>query len=136
MCDIIIRNPSETYYAWLITALAPWSSVPTRTLPTRKSIPTRPSEIARDSLRSGNKARDILDNSAKNFKDVISMKESLLGNKISGTAPEIRRTIGISIRTWKSEWRLCVLLAILQEIMAGGDFFQGEPPRIFLHDLG
>ena len=93
--------------------------------PKAKPPPARPAEVARDSLRANNTTTTILNNATNYFEDVIHLKESLLGDTLSGTAAEIRQMVGLSIRRWRNDWRLCVLLAILREIMGGSEFLQG-----------
>lgn len=44
---------------------------------------------------------------------------------MSGTAAEIRQQIGLHIRSWGKDWRLCIVATILQEIMQGRDFSKG-----------
>ncbi|KAL4889531.1 ATP :tRNA-specific tRNA nucleotidyltransferase [Aspergillus ambiguus] len=122
----LICDSSEPYYAWVITALAPWSNVPTRILegPKAKPLPPRSAEVARDSLRSDNKTITVLGDASKNWEAIISVKSSLLQGTMKGTAAEIRQRIGLCLRAWKKDWRLCIILSILQEIMQGGEFAQ------------
>ena len=125
--NVLTCNASETYYTWVITAFAPWSSMPTRTekTPKAKRFLARAAEVARDSLRAGNRTIAILNNASNHFEDVIFLKDSLLGDALTGTASELRQTVGLSVRAWGHDWRLCVLLAILQEVMRGDDFLKG-----------
>ncbi|KAB8077035.1 hypothetical protein BDV29DRAFT_188984 [Aspergillus leporis] len=122
--DLLVHDSSETYYAWIITAFAPWSAVPDRIQkgPKAKPLPPRAAEIARDSLRSDNKTITLLRDAARSWRSIVDIKSSLLENRMSGTAAEIRQQIGLHIRQWNKDWRLCCLLSILQEISQGGDF--------------
>lgn len=124
--EILVRDDTSAYYAWMIATFAPWTSVPSRTLSGTKSkpVPTRPVEVARDSLRCDNKNLNILRDATLNFSDITKWKNSWLANQISGTPAEIRQQIGLRIRSWGKDWRLCMVLAILQEVMQGGDFSQ------------
>jgi hypothetical protein len=126
--DLLVHDSSETYYAWIITAFAPWSAVPDRIQkgPKAKPLPPRAAEIARDSLRSDNKTITLLRDAARSWRSIVDIKSSLLENRMSGTAAEIRQQIGLHIRQWNKDWRLCCLLSILQEISQGGDFSEGE----------
>ncbi|KAI9930434.1 CCA tRNA nucleotidyltransferase, mitochondrial [Aspergillus wentii] len=123
--SLLIRDSPETYYAWIIAAFAPWSTVPGR-LPKpaakAKPLPPRTAEVARDSLRADNKTIVILKCASINASSIIDTKSSLLENRLGGTAAEIRQQIGLLIISWNKDWRLCVLLCILQEIMNGGEF--------------
>lgn len=120
----LIRDKTETYYAWMITALAPWSSVPGRVLngPKAKPVPPRSAEVARDSLRSDNKTISVLSDSSRYWQAIIDIKTSLSQGQIDGTTAEIRQQIGLHIRSWKKDWKLCIVLSMLQEIMQGAKF--------------
>ena len=137
---MLIRDKSEIYYAWVITAFAPWTSVPTRIVSGKaKPLPPRASEVARDSLRSDNKTINILRDSSNNWKSIIDVKSSLLEERLNGTAAEIRQQVGLHMRSWGKEWRLQFVLSILQEVMQGHDFSKGKtsdtfPPFYSLED--
>ncbi|KAJ5611828.1 hypothetical protein N7528_008933 [Penicillium herquei] len=119
--------PSEhcVYYAWMVAAFAPWTSIPPRGStdpPKPRPPPVRAVEVGRDSLRTDNKTLTILRDASYNYKDIIPCKSSLLGETINGSPAEIRQTVGLRIRSWGRDWKLCVILAILQEVMQGRDF--------------
>lgn len=126
--QILVSDDASQYYAWVIAAFAPWTSVPPRAgLGTKsKPPPQRPVEVGRDSLRSDNKTLNILRDGTVHYEDIIKCKGSLITDAIDGTPAEIRQQIGLRIRSWGKEWRLCVVLAILQEVMQGRDFGEGE----------
>jgi tRNA nucleotidyltransferase/poly(A) polymerase len=121
--DFLMRSPLESYHAWMIAALAPWSSVPPRVAkgPKAKPFSPRAAEVARDSLRSDNKMISVLGDAAASWGSITDVKSSLLEGRMNGTAPEVRQQIGLYIKSWKKDWRLCIVLAILQEIMRGGE---------------
>lgn len=123
---ILLHDDSSAYYAWMIATFAPWTSVPTRILPGGKTkpLPPRAVEVARDSLRCDNKNLNILRDATLNFADIIKCKNSLLAKEINGTPAEIRQQVGLRIRSWGKDWKLCMVLAILQEVMQGRDFPQ------------
>ncbi|GMF81358.1 unnamed protein product [Aspergillus oryzae] len=126
--DLLIRDAQEAYYAWVIAAFAPWSTVPDRVAqgPKPRPPPARAAEVARDSLRSDNKTINLLRDAARHWRSIVDVKSSLLQGRMSGTAAEIRQQIGLHIRTWSKDWRLCCTLAILQEVAQGGEFNKGE----------
>lgn len=128
--QILVRDATSTYYAWIIAAFAPWCSVPRRKGVDRKnkSFPQRAVEVARESLRSDNKTLNLLRDGAAHYKDIIKWKFDLLTHKIEGTPAEIRKKLGLQIRTWSKDWKLCVVLAMLQEVMQGRDFAEGKAP--------
>ncbi|CAI7575158.1 unnamed protein product [Penicillium crustosum] len=120
--EILFRDESTIYYAWIIATFAPWTSIPGRTGKGSKPLPPRAVEVGRDSLRSDNKTLNALRAAALHYKETIATKTALLANEISGTPAEIRQHIGLQMRSWNKDWKLCVLLAILQENMALRDF--------------
>ncbi|KAL4787993.1 hypothetical protein BJX76DRAFT_345261 [Aspergillus varians] len=120
---LLVRDPLQSYYSWMVAAFAPWSAVPTRVQKT-KPLPPRMAEAARDSLRADNKTVSILKNAANTWRSIIKVKTEVVEGQIQGTAAEIRQQVGLHLRSWSTDWRLCVLLSLLQEIMQGGDFVQ------------
>ncbi|KAI9375652.1 hypothetical protein BJX61DRAFT_531480 [Aspergillus egyptiacus] len=124
---LLVRDQLERYYAWMITASAPWSSVPTRvqTGGNGKPLPPRMAEVARDSLRADNKLITLLTQAANNWRSILDFKTAFVEGHTRGTPAEIRQQVGLQIRSWQKNWRLCILLSLLQEIMQGRDFVQG-----------
>ncbi|GKZ82729.1 CCA tRNA nucleotidyltransferase, mitochondrial [Aspergillus niger] len=122
--QFLIRDKLESYYAWMIAAFAPWSSIPSRVArgPKAKPLPARTAEVARDSLRADNKTIAVIGDAAHNWQAITDVKNSVLEGRMDGTAAEARQQVGLHIRSWKKDWRLCILLSILQEIMRGGEF--------------
>lgn len=124
--EILFRDETTIYYAWMIATFAPWTSIPGRTGKGPKPLPPRAVEVGRDSLRSDNKTLSALRAAALHYEETITTKTSLLANEISGTPAEIRQRIGLQMRSWNKDWKLCILLAILQENMAHRDFAEGK----------
>ncbi|CDM31236.1 Poly A polymerase, head domain [Penicillium roqueforti FM164] len=120
--EILFRDKTTIYYAWMIATFAPWTSIPGRTGKGSKPLPPRAVEVGRDGLRSDNKTLNALRAAALHYKETIATKTALLTDKMSGTPAEIRQCIGLQIRSWNKDWKLCILLAILQENMALRDF--------------
>ncbi|KAJ5558432.1 hypothetical protein N7535_008643 [Penicillium sp. DV-2018c] len=122
--EILFRDESSLYYAWIIATFAPWTSVPTRTVQggRTKPLPPRAVEVARDSLRADNKTLNALRAAALNYQETTATKNALLTNQMTGTPAEVRQRIGLLIRSWNKDWKFCILLAIMQENMAHRDF--------------
>lgn len=135
--NILIRDKSEIYSAWVIAAFAPWIPIPGRLPqgPKAKPLPPRAAEVARDSLRSDNKTITFLKNASDNWRSIIDIKSSFLEGRMNGTAAEIRQQIGLHIREWSKDWRICFLSVILQEVMQGRDFSEGEKDSKLNSDL-
>lgn len=131
--QILLRDATSTYYAWIIATFAPWCSVPKRGGLDRKnrSFPERAVEVARESLRSDNRTLSLLRDGAAHYRDIIKWKSNLLANNIKGTPAEIRQKVGLQIRTWSKDWKLCVVLAMLQEVMQGRDFAEGKTSQVY-----
>ncbi|KAL4903245.1 hypothetical protein BDW74DRAFT_169126 [Aspergillus multicolor] len=120
---LLVPGSLETYYAWTIAAFAPWSAIPARIQGTKPAAP-RMAEAARDGLRADNKTLNVLKQAAVYWRNVIDVKTALVENKMQGTPAEIRQQVGLHVRSWTPEWKFCVLLSLLQEIMQGGDYVQ------------
>ncbi|KAL4931945.1 tRNA adenylyltransferase [Aspergillus undulatus] len=120
---LLVRDTLEEYYSWVIAAFVPWSTI--RTRPGKgKPLPPRMAEAARDGLRGDNKMIAVLKNASTNWRSIIEFKTAFLEGKMQGTAAEIRQQVGLQIRSWGTDWRLCILLSIFREIMQGCDFAQ------------
>ncbi|KAJ5497339.1 TRNA nucleotidyltransferase [Penicillium fimorum] len=124
--DILFRDETTIYYAWMIATFAPWTSIPTRAGKGSKPVPPRAVEVGRDSLRTDNKTLNALRASALHYKETIATKNVLLANEMSGTPAEIRQRVGLQLRSWNKDWKLCILLAIMQEAMALREFAEGK----------
>jgi tRNA nucleotidyltransferase/poly(A) polymerase len=130
---ILIRDEedkNEKFYAWVMAAFVPWVTVPARKPGSKKEKPpviARAAEVARDNLRMENKIVNALKDATDFYRDVSSLKSSVILNDIPGTAAEVRRHVGLQIRSWKKDWRLIVLMALLQEIAAGVASRKGMP---------
>ncbi|KLJ09111.1 hypothetical protein EMPG_15473 [Blastomyces silverae] len=116
----LIRDENERYFAWFLTALAPWATVgsPVSPKPSKPTVP-RATTVARDSLRVDNKAASIISAASKNYQTVWDIKSSFLKNEIADTPSEARVKMGQFIRTLSHDWRLCFVLAMLLEVMRG-----------------
>lgn len=124
--EILFRDITSIYYAWMVATFAPWTSIPARPKPPKsKPLPPRAVEVGRDSLRADNKTLNAIRAAALHYEETITTKTALLAHQIDGTPAEIRQQIGLRIRSWNKDWKLCVLLAIMQETMALRDFAEG-----------
>ncbi|KAL2864486.1 tRNA adenylyltransferase [Aspergillus lucknowensis] len=121
----LVLGPLEKYLAWMIAALAPWSVVPSRVqAKSAKRLPPRVTEVARDSLRADNRTAAVLGQAASHWRSIIDAKTALTEGRMQGTPATIRQQVGLHIRSWSKDWRLCAILSLLLEIMQGGDFVQ------------
>ncbi|KAL2819223.1 hypothetical protein BJX63DRAFT_428868 [Aspergillus granulosus] len=122
---LLVRDPLENFFAWMIAAHAPWSVVPTRVQTSgKKPYLPRMAEVARDSLRADNKTVILLKQAASHWRSIIDVKTTLVEGKMQGTPEVIRQQVGLYVRSWEKDWRLCILLSLLQEIAQGGTFAQ------------
>jgi tRNA nucleotidyltransferase/poly(A) polymerase len=135
--DILFRDESTLYYAWMVVTFAPWSSIPSRPAkgPKGRPLPPRAAEVGRDSLRTDNKTLNVLRAAAQHHEEIIQTKNALLAKKLSGTPAEIRQRIGLQIRTWNKDWKLCVLQAILRELMQLRAFSEGKIHLLYSNSL-
>jgi tRNA nucleotidyltransferase (CCA-adding enzyme) len=126
--EILIRDTSDAFSAWLMALFSPWASVPARPKgqKDKKEPPPRVVEISKEGIKADNKTVSILRDAAENYNSVIELKSTFLGKKISGTAKDIRQHVGLALRSWKKDWRMCVLMGFLQEVMAGKNSSTGK----------
>lgn len=127
--DFLIGNETNAYHAWIVVALAPWAPIPTRPIKSKSEKPpiiVRAAEVARDNLRVDNKTISILKNSVAYFRELKSLKDSFIAGAIAETHSETRQRVGLKIRSWKKDWRMVAVMALLQEIMAGAEFSNGK----------
>ena len=126
---VLIRDDkNEKFYAWVMAALVPWVTVPARKPGPKKEKPpiiARAAEVARDNLRMENKVVNALKDATDFYRDVSSLKASVIRSDIPGTPAEVRQHVGLQVRAWKKDWRLIVLMALLQEIAAGVESRKG-----------
>ncbi|KAJ5760548.1 TRNA nucleotidyltransferase [Penicillium odoratum] len=125
---LLIDDESDAHHAWMIATFAPWMSIPPRSDTEIKPRPTstRVVEIARDSLRTDNKTLQVLRDASLHYKDIITQKSNLRDNIILGSRAEIRQQIGLHLRAWGKDWRLCIVMALLHEVMQGRDMSKGR----------
>ncbi|KAJ5239242.1 hypothetical protein N7468_003861 [Penicillium chermesinum] len=114
----------DSLYAWMIATFSPWAPIPARTAQGKKGPPQRCVEIARDGLRCDNKSLTVLRDAALHYEDIIKYRTAIQEKSRSGSmlSAEDRQQTGLNIRKWGKDWKLCVLSAILQEIIQGHDF--------------
>jgi tRNA nucleotidyltransferase (CCA-adding enzyme) len=127
--DILCRDKSEQDHAWVVAAFVPWGLVPTResrSMAEKPPVMARAAEVARDNLRMDNKTIGFVKDAATHFREVSTLKTSVVLNSITGTAAEVRQHVGLQIRSWGKNWRMIVIMALLQDIVAGVEHSQGE----------
>jgi tRNA nucleotidyltransferase (CCA-adding enzyme) len=126
--NMLVRDCSDAYSAWMVVALSPWANVPAPQKLTQEKKPPPPymAKVARDSLRSDNKTMSILADAALRFHMIADVKTSFLTGKISDSDAEIRQQVGCNIRSWKKDWRPCVIMSIAHEVMSGAEFSTGK----------
>lgn len=130
---ILIRTPLDAYYAWMITAFAPWMVVPehaapgaVQRYPQGQPHPPWAVDVAKDSLYPTLRNLVVLGEVADRFRRVIEAKSSLMENRMGKTVDEIQEQVRLLVKSWGANWRRCMIMAILQETMAGKDFAQGK----------
>lgn len=133
MRSILLRNPFDTYNAWMITTLVPWITIPEVTVtgtfrrhPIHQPHPPWAVEVAKDSFYPSLGNLVMLGEVSLCFRRVIEVKSAFLENRLGRTVEEIREQLTLHIESWGVNWRLSMIMAILQEIMTRHDFRQGK----------
>ncbi|KAK2753138.1 CCA tRNA nucleotidyltransferase, mitochondrial [Arachnomyces sp. PD_36] len=122
--DILIRDKTEdTYNFWLLASLSPWGVFPApKAQPDRpKPDPPLSTAVARDSLRNDNKTLTFLTSSVRRYPEIVAIKNAIGEGSMTGSEAEIRQKVGQAIRQLGVDWRLCVVHAILMDIMETND---------------
>lgn len=122
--QLLVSNDTVPY-AWMIATFSPWVPIPIRDSMAKKGPPQRSVEVARDGLRCDNKNLTVLRDASLHHQEIIEYKNSLLDKIVDGTPAQVRQKTGLNIRRWGKDWKLCILSAILQEIMQGRDLVEG-----------
>jgi hypothetical protein len=130
---LVLGQDDGGYYSWMVAALTPWSALPHDAALKKTS---RPAVVARDSLRCDNKLVRILTAAGQHHEEAANLKASFLRNELGSERPDIRWNIAKSLRKMGRDWRLCVLQALLLEIMSGADATEGKALRFFLYVIG
>lgn len=112
---MLIRSDESRYLAWILAALAPWSSV-SDPPPKKVGGKTDPfgTEVAREGIKLPSKLCEIVTGAFRNRIEITTVKGA-----IAETEPWVfeRDTLGMKIRKWGPNWKLHVLFAILVESM-------------------
>ncbi|KAI1940766.1 CCA tRNA nucleotidyltransferase, mitochondrial [Ophidiomyces ophidiicola] len=117
---LLLRDGEDIYHSWMLAAFSPWAIIPQKeTPPDKKDLPPRAAMVARDSLRTDNKTFTILKAAATHYKRVTDLKSSFLKQDLGETLADVRWQLGRTIREIGVDWRLCVIQAILLEVMQG-----------------
>lgn len=119
---VLVRTPDETYFAWSLASLAPWTHTvdPQPAASSRAALPLA-TIVAREGAKAPNKLCDVITGAHRNREAITQLKDDV----VAGAAVrEQRDTIGMMIRRWDdrdSHWRVQVLNAILVDAMDSVD---------------
>lgn len=125
--EVLIREDNDIYYCWVLAALSPWGVFPVPEPKTKGGKPpsTLPAAVAYDSLRFDNKTLNLLNSSVRRYQNIVDVKTSIEEGSMEGSEADIRQHVGQAIRHWGQEWRLCVVNAMLSDIMKTNDAEKG-----------
>lgn len=120
----LIRDENERYLAWLLAALAPWStvSIPENANtghPNKSKMVPYAAGVIRDSLRLDNKTFNLVSIAVTHHQAISDFKRSFVKGSLHVDQPEVRRQTGLLIRSAGPEWRQCFLLSLLLETAEG-----------------
>ncbi|KAI1821668.1 hypothetical protein F4861DRAFT_532808 [Xylaria intraflava] len=118
ICDVLVRTDEDPYYAWTLSALAPWADVAEPVHSGQGKPPPPPIALTmREGIKAKHKLCELVTAAYKNRADIIDLKSAVLRKD-----PVIseRDRFGMSIRRWESKggyWKLQVLFSLLVEAM-------------------
>ncbi|KAI1156700.1 hypothetical protein F4825DRAFT_458883 [Nemania diffusa] len=116
--NILVQTDEASYYAWTLSALAPWDYID-KPAHTGKGRPPPPliTLAAREGIKATNKLCDLVTAAHKNRADILALKTAVVEK---ATYINERDRIGMAIRSWDAKggfWRLQVLFSLLVEAM-------------------
>ncbi|KAK2745402.1 CCA tRNA nucleotidyltransferase, mitochondrial [Myotisia sp. PD_48] len=132
--DILARDSEEEFYAWIVTALSPWSRVTAKLAdPMPKKPLPRSALVARDSIKCPNRIIAILATASTHqqlIADIIGkFADGMLGSSLADTRWEFASLL----RKLGSDWRPCFIQSMLIQIMEGKERDSGKLYRWFLY---
>ncbi|MCJ1403697.1 CCA tRNA nucleotidyltransferase, mitochondrial [Xylographa trunciseda] len=124
--SMLIMNEHEAYLSWLLCALTPWAQIENpvkQKKGAKKNLPMA-AVVAREGLKTENKALNVLKDAALYYTEVIASKDALFKEAASTVVPMKRKqetlsreALGMAIRRWGINWRSTTVYAMLVEIM-------------------
>ncbi|KAL8814309.1 MAG: hypothetical protein Q9223_006458 [Gallowayella weberi] len=123
--SILLGNPKNVYFMWLLCAFVPWARVkpPSPKKPSAKAAPSPAATAAREGIKADNHSVKVIENAAAHLADIIQIKDAAIKEGPSTTSPLKRKqkaisreAQGMAIRRWGSNWRCSVMYAILTQI--------------------
>ncbi|KAI1818446.1 hypothetical protein GGS20DRAFT_581554 [Poronia punctata] len=119
--NVLVRKDEASYYAWTLSALAPWEYVDDPMHPGNakhgKPTPPLPTVAAREGIKAPNKLSDLITAAHNNRAEILGLKDAVV-RKEAHIAERDR--VGMAIRRWDARggsWKLQVLFSLLVEAM-------------------
>lgn len=115
---MLVRSEEAAYFAWALSALAPFGSVKQPPQGGKgKAPPPYGTLAAREGIKATNKLSEVCTAAYNHREEILSLKNAVLEG-----APDVkeRDKFGMAIRHWDARgghWRLQVLSALLVEAM-------------------
>lgn len=149
LASTLLAAENDIFLAWLLCALAPWTTLmtPRQYTPKKGQPKTSAALVAREGLKVDNKNKDVVDKAASRLPRVISLKNSVikasdeLGSAKRKRECVSREELGMQLRDWGASWRSSVVLAMLVELMLadqteGRSYSMGSLGRLTLVGSG
>ncbi|KAI0450870.1 hypothetical protein F5B21DRAFT_409234 [Xylaria acuta] len=116
--NVLVQTNEASYYAWTLSALAPWAHVD-EPIHTGKGKPPPPyiSLAGREGIKTPNKLCDLITAAYRNRADILALKTAVVQK---AAYVNERDKFGMAIRHWDAKggyWRLQVLFSLLVEAM-------------------
>ena len=131
--DTLVRSEDAQFVAWILAAVAPWSSVPLPEAKVGAKIPLPYATlVGREGIKVNNKISDIITASFRNSAEITTLRDAILEKYAYVNE---RDTVGMMIRRWDwtgKNWRLEVMLAIFVEVLNKGQAGKFHPERTYL----
>lgn len=130
----LLKDSKDVYSMWLLCAFVPWARVmaPALKKASAKAAASPAGIAAREGIKADNNSVKLIENAAAHLVDIIQVKDAVIKEKASITAPRKRKqspssreALGMAIRRWGSRWRCSVMFAIMtqtKEVSPDGKF--------------
>lgn len=124
---LAVRDSDERYLAWQLAALIPYrdAPLPGPPQPGRKAPPPIASQIAREGIKATSKTCELVGASVRNFGDIRTLVDNFHKQSLNRNGATIalnvntRDHLGMTIRSWGSNWRSQLMFALLADIADG-----------------
>ncbi|KAH8594489.1 hypothetical protein B0O99DRAFT_625062 [Bisporella sp. PMI_857] len=123
--EILVRSEDAKFQSWVLAALVPWANIIKTPRVGAKAAENEPYivDVARRGIAMDSKTCTVASGAFKNRSEITDLKDSI---KRGDTWIHERDTVGMMIRSWKADWKLHTLFALLVEADSQSDQYLSD----------